>query len=189
VKWRFVDEDTAGNRPALGIAPKVFVPTADESRGLGDSVWRFQIPLQIGKTMGHWYHFAEVGYQWVFKREISDSAYAGAGTLYAFNSHWALGTELFGSVPIDNSDGLAASDHARRRIFVQRSLADQTIHQSHTSQFHAWRTYASRRLLRRYEFLINPFRRILHLPKRAARHYFDRSDSLTQSEQGHDPLW
>jgi hypothetical protein len=107
------------------------------SRGLGDSAWRFQLPLQFGKTMGHWYHFTEVGYQWVFKREISDSAYSGAGTLYAFNSQWALGTELFGSVPIDNSDGWQLlttiggvhtfNDHWQIKLSISHTLRNSTL--------------------------------------------------------------
>ena len=58
VKWRFLEEDPHGSRTALGIAPKVFIPTASENRGLGDGVWRFQLPIQLGKTMGPWFNFA-----------------------------------------------------------------------------------------------------------------------------------
>lgn len=99
VKWRFLDEDVKGTRPALGIAPKVFIPTADDKRGLGDGVWRFQLPLLLGKTVGRWYHFAEAGYQWAFDPSVSDVVYGGAGTLYSFTDHFALGTELFSTVP------------------------------------------------------------------------------------------
>jgi hypothetical protein len=101
IKWRFLDEDVAGGRPALGIAPKVFVPTADERRGLGDGAWRVQLPLLFGMTVGRWYHFAEAGYQWVIGRDIADSAYGGAGSLYAFTDRLALGAELFSRVSTD----------------------------------------------------------------------------------------
>ena len=56
IKWRFLDEDPKSWRPAIGIAPKVYFPTAETAHGLGDGVWRFQIPLQFGKTVGKWYH-------------------------------------------------------------------------------------------------------------------------------------
>ena len=102
IKWRFLDEDPKSWRPAIGIAPKVYFPTADTNHGLGDGVWRFQIPLQFGKAVGKWYHWGEAGYQWAFEDTATDVAYAGIGTLYNFTSHFALGTELFGNVPMDN---------------------------------------------------------------------------------------
>jgi hypothetical protein len=103
VKWRFLDENANGGWPALGLAPKVFAPTADERRGLGDGAWRFQLPLVVGKFTGRWYHFGETGYQWVFSRSVSDITYGGAGTLYSFTDRFALGAEFFGSVPVDHT--------------------------------------------------------------------------------------
>lgn len=99
VKWRFVDEDPNSWGPAIGIAPKVFFPTSDEGRGLGDGVWRAQVPLQFGKTIGHFYNFGEVGYQMAFQPHVADVVYYGVGTLYSFDSHFAMGTEIFGYTP------------------------------------------------------------------------------------------
>ena len=105
IKWRFVEENTNNWLPAIGIAPKVFFPTSDKDRGLGDGVWRAQLPLQFGKTIGRFYNFAEAGYQVAFKEGVSDLAYYGIGTLYSFNSHLALGTEIFGWTPtLDQSN-------------------------------------------------------------------------------------
>ena len=101
IKWRFQDADPKTDKPSLGFAPKVFFPTADKTNGLGDGVYRFQIPFQFGKTIGKTYHFAEVGYQFAFDRAATDSVYGGYGILYNFNAHWALGTELFATVPVD----------------------------------------------------------------------------------------
>ena len=100
VKWRFVDANTNSWLPSIGIAPKVFIPTSDQDRGLGDGVWRAQLPWQFGKTIGRFYHFGEVGYQMAFKPHVSDVVYYGVGTLYTFTSHFALGTEVFGYTPI-----------------------------------------------------------------------------------------
>lgn len=99
IKWRIQDEDEKGTRIAWGIAPKIFFPTADAGRGLGDGVLRFQLPVQFGKTVGKWYHFGEAGYQWAFDSSASDVAYGGAGTLYNFTEHLALGTELYSFIP------------------------------------------------------------------------------------------
>jgi hypothetical protein len=106
VKWRFLEENMTGFRPALGIAPKVFFPTSDEDRGLGDGIWRFQLPLQLGKTLNRCYLFTEAGYQWAFDKSVSNVLYAGCGTLYAFTDHFSLGIELFGTAPIT---GLSSS--------------------------------------------------------------------------------
>lgn len=99
MKWRFLEENPSAARPALGIAPKVYIPTANQNRGLGDGVWRFQLPIQLGKTMGRWYHFAEAGYQWAFDRTATDVVYGGAGTLYSFTSHFGAGVELYQFAP------------------------------------------------------------------------------------------
>jgi hypothetical protein len=103
IKWRIQDEDEKTGSIAWGIAPKIIFPTADVDRGLGDGVWRFQVPVQFGKTVGKWYHFGEAGYQWAFDSSATDLIYGGAGTLYNFTPHWALGTELFSFVPADNT--------------------------------------------------------------------------------------
>jgi hypothetical protein len=83
-------------------APKIFFPTSNKDQGLGDGVWRAQLPLQFGKAIGRFYNFAEAGYQWAFARNATDVAYYGAGTLYPFTSHLALGTELYDFTPIDH---------------------------------------------------------------------------------------
>ncbi len=103
IKWRFVDADTHSWLPSIGIAPKVFFPTSDKDRGLGDNVWRAQIPLQFGKAIGRFYNFAEAGYQMAFSQQTTDVAYYGIGTLFTLDSRWAVGTELFGYTPIDDT--------------------------------------------------------------------------------------
>ena len=104
VKWRFLDADPKTSRPSLGIAPKIYIPTASEDRGLGDGVWRFQLPLQFGKSIGNNYHFAEIGYQWAFDDDASDMLYGGYGVLHTLNKRFAFGTELYGWVPVDDSN-------------------------------------------------------------------------------------
>ena len=102
IKWRFIDAATNSWLPSIGIAPKAYFPTSDKSRGLGDGVYRAQLPLQLGKTIGDFYSWGEIGYQMAFEKGTSDVGYYGIGTLYNFNSHFALGTEIFGYTPIDN---------------------------------------------------------------------------------------
>ena len=103
VKWRFLEEDPQSWLPAMSIAPKVTLPTAKTSDGLSDGVWRAQLPIEFGKIVGNWYHFAEAGYQWAFDDKASDVAFWGVGTLYNFNKHFAVGTEIYGLTPLDKT--------------------------------------------------------------------------------------
>ena len=134
VKWRFVDAGTNSCLPSIGIAPKVFFPTSDKNRGLGDGVWRAQLPLQFGKTVGRFYNFAEVGYQMAFRDGVNDVAYYGVGTLYSLNTHFALGTEAFGYTPMldkKNHQVLATlgavysfNEHWALKASISRTLRD-----------------------------------------------------------------
>ena len=135
IKWRFVDADPNSWLPSIGIAPKAFFPTSDEKRGLGDGVYRAQLPLQFGKTIGDFYTWGEVGYQMAFDKKASDAGYYGLGTLYNFNSHFALGTEIFGSTPIDKhcdhqwitSLGViyTFNEHWALKASISRTLVDE----------------------------------------------------------------
>ena len=136
VKWRFVDADTNSWLPSIGIAPKAFFPTSDKDRGLGDGVYRAQLPLQFGKTIGRFYNWGEVGYQMAFDKKASDVAYYGIGTLYCFNSHFALGTEIYGYTPIDDRQNhqwitsLGAvytfNEHWALKASISRTLRDES---------------------------------------------------------------
>ncbi len=101
VKWRFLEEDPHGWMPAMSIAPKFTLPTASTRNGLSDGIWRAQLPVEFGKTIGPWYHFAEAGYQWAFDHQASDVAFWGVGSLYNFNKHIAVGAEIYGLTPLD----------------------------------------------------------------------------------------
>ena len=135
IKWRFLNADTDSWLPSIGIAPKAFFPTSDRSRGLGDGVYRAQLPLQFGKTIGDFYTWGEVGYQMAFDNKTSDVGYYGLGTLYNFNSHFALGTEIFGYTPIDDHKNhqwitsLGAiytfNEHWALKASISRTLVDE----------------------------------------------------------------
>lgn len=135
IKWRFIDADPNSWLPSIGIAPKAFFPTSDKDRGLGDGVYRAQLPLQFGKTLGRFYNFAEVGYQMAFDKKASDVGYYGIGTLYNFNSHFALGTEIFGYTPIDDRRNhqwlttlgaiYAFNEHWALKASISRTLVDE----------------------------------------------------------------
>ena len=103
VKWRFREENKNNWTPALGLAPKMFAPTANVNHGLGDGLWRVQLPLQFGKTLDKWYLWGEAGYQWTLDRRATDNAFGGVGLLYNFTDKFALGTELFDTLPLTDT--------------------------------------------------------------------------------------
>ena len=75
-KWRFVDEDPDGWRPAISMAPTFTIPTGDEERGLTDGSYKFKVPLQFGKTFGEdhrWFTYTEVG----FAKKLDETAARG----------------------------------------------------------------------------------------------------------------
>ena len=103
-KWRFVEDDPNGWCPAVSIAPNVTFPTADRGKGLGDGVWRFRLPVQVGKTYGKWYNYGETGYQWAFDDNATDVIPFGLATQYQTTDKLSLGAEINGNVPVDNTD-------------------------------------------------------------------------------------
>ena len=61
VKWRFLDEATAGLD--MSMFPRVIFNVAQSSvrRGLAEDGTRFQIPFQMAKTFGRWHPDVEFG--------------------------------------------------------------------------------------------------------------------------------
>lgn len=135
-KWRFHEENTNNWVPALGLAPKVFIPTASVPKGLGDGLWRVQLPLQFGKNLGPWFLWGEAGYQLALDRDATDSAFGGIGLLYNFNSHFALGTELNDTLPLKDKANhnlvtslgavYAFNEHWALKAAATRTLRDET---------------------------------------------------------------
>ncbi len=101
-KWRFLEEDPNGWRPAMSIAPNVTFPTASSRDGLGDGVWRYKLPVQFGKTLGDYYAFGEIGYQWAASKNASDQAIYGLAVQRAVTPELTVGIELNGSAPTDS---------------------------------------------------------------------------------------
>lgn len=49
-KYRVIDEDKGGWRPAVAIAPSMTLPSGDETRGLGSGHTNFSLPLWLSKS-------------------------------------------------------------------------------------------------------------------------------------------
>jgi hypothetical protein len=63
VKWRFLDQQTNGDRFDMSMFPRVIFNVASSSarRGLSEDGTRFQIPMQLAKTFGRWHADFEFG--------------------------------------------------------------------------------------------------------------------------------
>ena len=135
-KWRFHEENTNNWVPALGLAPKLFAPTASVPKGLGDGLWRVQLPLQFGKNLGPWFLWGEAGYQLTLHRTATDYAFGGVGLLYNFNSHFALGTEINDTLPLKDKANhnlltsvgaiYAFNEHWALKASVSRTLRSES---------------------------------------------------------------
>lgn len=96
-KWRFLDEKPGEWWPALSMAPNLTFPTASESRGIGDGVWRARLPFQIGKTFDKLYVYGELGYQWALSDGGDNQFLYGVAAQYQLTDRWNVGIELNGT--------------------------------------------------------------------------------------------
>ncbi len=135
-KWRFLDEQQGAWWPALSMAPDVTFPTADKKNGLGDELWRFRIPIQMGKTFGKIYTYAELGHQFVFDKDTSDQFLYGYTIQYQLCDKLNVGTEINGNIPYDVTStytligntgfSYAFDEHWQLQSTVGRSLRDES---------------------------------------------------------------
>ena len=63
-KYRFIDEDTHGSRPMVGVFPLLEVPTGDQTSGLGAGHLRMYLPVWVQKSFGDWTTYGGGGY-WI----------------------------------------------------------------------------------------------------------------------------
>ena len=102
-KWRFADADEKTGAWDVGIAPTVTFPTASKTKGIGDGLWRYRVPLIFGKSWGRVTVQAEIGYKFVAGRGVSDEIAGGADLQYALGDKWTVGAELYDTVPVRNT--------------------------------------------------------------------------------------
>ena len=105
-KWRFVEEEQDGWRPAISMAPTITFPTGDTGRGLSDGSYKFKVPFQFGKTFGedhNWVAYSEIG----FAKKLDGSG--GSGETLIFGATLArnvtkelqVGVELYHEFALD----------------------------------------------------------------------------------------
>jgi hypothetical protein len=102
-KWRFVDEDTAGWRPAMVIKPTFMIPTGDDERGLGDGIRQLHLPLALSKQIGRLGIGAEVTYARLFGRDDEDKIYLSGLVQWSLSDTVKIGAELGGDTLADDT--------------------------------------------------------------------------------------
>ncbi len=98
---------------AVSIAPTVILPTGDADRGLGAGAYQVRLPVQIGKTLGDWYIYGEVGYQFGVARTDAgrrtggpitsrgDVLFYGVAAEYTVSDDVSIGAEINGQHLMD----------------------------------------------------------------------------------------
>jgi hypothetical protein len=123
-KLRFIEEDTAGWRPAVAVAPSVTFPSGSQARGTGAGYVRAFLPVWLSKTSGDWTFFGGGGLN-INQATIGGVRqtnwwYAGAGINYQINDTWMVGGEIYYSSPI----ATGAKDLVGFNVGVVYALAD-----------------------------------------------------------------
>jgi hypothetical protein len=95
VKYRFIDQDDWGWRPAVAVAPQIATPTGNVHRGLGTGRAHPFLPLWVSKEIYQWTVFTGAGY------EINPGSgnvnwwFGGFAATYEFTPELTLGGEIF----------------------------------------------------------------------------------------------
>lgn len=99
VRYRFVDDDPDGWRPAVATYPLLDFPTGDQARNLGTGSTHAFLPLWFSKTLGNWIPYGGGGY-WINPGSSNGVSnrnwlFASVGAVRVINDTWSLTGEVF----------------------------------------------------------------------------------------------
>ena len=98
---------------AISVAPTLILPTGDAERGVGAGAYALRLPLQVGKTLGDWYVYGEVGYRFGVARTdagrrvggprtpAGEMLVFGAAVEYTISRSVSVGVEMSGARALD----------------------------------------------------------------------------------------
>jgi hypothetical protein len=107
IKYRFVEEDSAGWRPQVAVFPQVFIPVGATAHS---SPTTELLPVWAQKTIGSWTTFGGGGYTHNPGANNRDFAIYGWALQRQINHRLALGVEIFGQTrdAVDDRGSTAA---------------------------------------------------------------------------------
>jgi len=94
-KWRFLDADNDGWRPAIAFEPTIILPTANANRGLGTGFTQAFLPIWLSKDFGKFTVFGGGGYNINPGRDNRNFWFTGVGVTYTIDPQWTIGAEVF----------------------------------------------------------------------------------------------
>lgn len=95
IRYRFIDDDPNGWRPAVAAYPLLDLPTGDQARNLGTGSTHAFLPLWFSKTLGNWIPYWGGGY-WINPGDGNRNWYfAAVGAVRVINATWSLTGEVF----------------------------------------------------------------------------------------------
>jgi hypothetical protein len=95
LRYRFVDDDPQGWRPAVAVYPLVDFPTGRLSENLGTGRIHAFLPLWFSKTIGAWIPFGGGGY-WINPGPANKNwTFAAVGVIRVLSPQWVVSAELF----------------------------------------------------------------------------------------------
>ncbi len=93
IKFRFIEEGS--DNPQVGIFPMVEIPTGDVSKGLGNGLIWYRLPLWIQKSWGPWTTYGGGGYVFNSAPGARDYPFGGWLLQRDLSGQLTLGGELF----------------------------------------------------------------------------------------------
>ncbi len=143
VRYRFVDDDPRGWRPAIAAYPLVDLPTGSQHDNLGTGRTHVFLPLWLSKTFGSWIPYGGGGY-WINPGPGNrDWTFAALGLIRVLSPEWFLtGTVFYASsskVGIKEQTGFSVgarynvNDHHHMLFTIGRGLQNAQVTNEFTS--------------------------------------------------------
>lgn len=99
VKYRFIDADDWGWRPAVAFAPSITMPSGNEVRGLGDGRMQGFLAIWLSKDINQWTMFGGGGYNINPGPDRLNWWFAGLGITRELDPTWTIGAEIYYTTP------------------------------------------------------------------------------------------